>query len=50
MSVEIGMRTAAKDLPELLEWLAKVLRTYPKQRWNLKLSLHLIKVVSERDG
>jgi len=39
MSVEIDMATQAKDLPELLEWLAKVLRAYPKQRFSLHLTL-----------
>ena len=50
MSVEMAMRTMANDLPEFLEWLAKIFRTYPKQRWDLKLNLKLVKVVSERDG
>lgn len=42
MSVDIDMETAAKDMPELLEWLAKVLRAYPKQRWSLILRLQIV--------
>jgi len=43
VSVAIDMMTQGKDLPELLEWLAKILRTHPKTRWSLQLSLHVVK-------
>ena len=43
MSVEIDMVTHGQDLPELLEWLAKILRTHSKQRWSLQLRLKIRK-------
>ena len=43
MSAEIDMITQGEDLPELLEWLAKVLRTHSKQRWSLQLKLRVAK-------
>ena len=46
MSAEIDMLTQGEDLPELLEWLAKVLRAHSKQRWSLQLKL---KVVKDKD-
>lgn len=46
MSVEIDMVTEGKDLPELLEWVAKVLRSHPTQRWSLSLRL---KVIEKKD-
>ena len=44
MSVKIDLVSQARDLPELLEWLAEVLRIYPKQRWSLQLKLRLVEV------
>jgi len=39
MSIEVDIVTKAKDLPEILEWAAKILREYPTQRFILKMSL-----------
>jgi len=43
VSVAIDMMTQGKDLPELLEWIAKILRTHPNTRWSLQLRLHVKK-------
>jgi hypothetical protein len=43
MSVKVNITTNAKDLPELLEWVAKLLRSYPNQRFSLFLVLEVQK-------
>jgi len=43
MSVKVNIVSYAKDLPDLLQWLAKLLESYPKQRFSLILELQVEK-------
>jgi hypothetical protein len=43
MSLRVNIITNAKDLPELLEWIAKLLKSYPNQRFCLFLELEVQK-------
>lgn len=41
--VSVNIRTQARDLPELLEWLAKMLRNHPKDVFDVTLVLNIVK-------
>jgi hypothetical protein len=43
MSVKVNIISNAKDLHELLEWVAKLLKSYPNQRFCLILELEVQK-------
>ena len=47
MSVKLNIVTQGKDLPDFLEWLAKLLKAYPDVRFALLLDLE-VKEVKER--
>jgi len=49
MSVKVNIVTQGKDLPDFLEWLAKLLKAYPDVRFALLLDLE-VKEVKERKG